>query len=765
MKSKHYICRDGGSCLNRAGIFRALQTGDLTPFSQVRQEGREIFQPLHGTPAAKAFPVLTVFFEELASEIRMALFLFWSSGLLLCMLLVYAAMFIGCGIQAVSPGVLSGVLILLLVSGAVLWFTILIQYYHFWKLIPGKRLISPFWRSALALVPFPPWQIFWNFFVLIAPARRFARKMSRTGGILLRLTAWVNCLLPVAGILLAWILVLKGGGRNLFSPGIALTAACWIPLQLILYLTLFTVLSLRARNVAREYADRLRPFLPETPPVKVKKVYRKELRRQQTALYRNIIILVVLILVPPVCGYGLLWNMRARALEDTLAEMRSRGFAFSAAETDSLYGSPNAEEKRLSEAFLENTRLLQEAGKESGLSFTGSLESLTPEVRAEYHSFFEKQKDLLHAIEEILAGGTPLFFPVDHGNSSLLRGTAPEQFSALQLLTNLYAMRARSAFAEGRTEEAARFLHLLPRIRDLVKNDPTLLAQLLRSRLELQRIALLQELALFGQFASFPDADLKQWIGESLQAEQNLREKLPEALRTETAALHRMISSFADREDKPGKPWNAEEVACWLYTRSHKGLEDRVFLLNFMKRFQEIADLDYSSIRLPDVYAQCAQKRYLFSASFLPVYENIPEKYAEIYARERAMRIALGMELHRRKYGRLPESLSQLVPEFLPAVPADPFQGGEMRSFSRQFQAQEVFPAAGEEEKVFPPSASSNSSAAEKGGGKTRLGFGACSSGILPPEKNAADQEEPGDQKQKEEDTGRSRIIPFMIVQ
>ena len=87
-----------------------------------------------------------------------------------------------------------------------------------------------------------------------------------------------------------------------------------------------------------------------------------------------------------------------------------------------------------------------------------------------------------------------------------------------------------------------------------------------------------------------------------------------------------------------------------------------------------------------------------------------------------------------------------------------------MRSFSRQFQAQEAFPAAGKEEKVFPPSTSSNSSATEKGGEKTRLGFGACSSGILSSEKNAPDQEEPGDQEQ-EEDMGRSKIIPFMIVQ
>lgn len=45
----------------------------------------------------------------------------------------------------------------------------------------------------------------------------------------------------------------------------------------------------------------------------------------------------------------------------------------------------------------------------------------------------------------------------------------------------------------------------------------------------------------------------------------------------------------------------------------------------------------------------------------------------------RAGDAAIAVELHRRRKGKLPETLEQLVPEFLPEVPADPFDGKPLR--------------------------------------------------------------------------------------
>ena len=45
----------------------------------------------------------------------------------------------------------------------------------------------------------------------------------------------------------------------------------------------------------------------------------------------------------------------------------------------------------------------------------------------------------------------------------------------------------------------------------------------------------------------------------------------------------------------------------------------------------------------------------------------------------RAARAGLAVERHRLAAGKLPNSLSELVPDYLESVPKDPFDGNEMR--------------------------------------------------------------------------------------
>jgi hypothetical protein len=45
----------------------------------------------------------------------------------------------------------------------------------------------------------------------------------------------------------------------------------------------------------------------------------------------------------------------------------------------------------------------------------------------------------------------------------------------------------------------------------------------------------------------------------------------------------------------------------------------------------------------------------------------------------RTARAALALERHRLLNGKLPESLDMLVPDHLPAIPADPFDGQPLR--------------------------------------------------------------------------------------
>lgn len=72
----------------------------------------------------------------------------------------------------------------------------------------------------------------------------------------------------------------------------------------------------------------------------------------------------------------------------------------------------------------------------------------------------------------------------------------------------------------------------------------------------------------------------------------------------------------------------------------------------------------------------------LFDRIFAPFFDEAvkaSQYYSQSIALARGLRAAVAVELFRRKHGRFPEKLGELVPEFLTSVPVDPFDGKELR--------------------------------------------------------------------------------------
>jgi hypothetical protein len=75
-----------------------------------------------------------------------------------------------------------------------------------------------------------------------------------------------------------------------------------------------------------------------------------------------------------------------------------------------------------------------------------------------------------------------------------------------------------------------------------------------------------------------------------------------------------------------------------------------------------------------------AQRRYyILSSLLLPSYANVIVKHATTDANVQLARIALAVERFRLASGTSPENLNELVPQFLSAVPLDPFDGQPLR--------------------------------------------------------------------------------------
>jgi hypothetical protein len=76
--------------------------------------------------------------------------------------------------------------------------------------------------------------------------------------------------------------------------------------------------------------------------------------------------------------------------------------------------------------------------------------------------------------------------------------------------------------------------------------------------------------------------------------------------------------------------------------------------------------------------------RYLFTALLAPATRKAFTAATKRSAERDVLVAAIAAERYRLKTGQFPTALSQLVPEFLPAVPADPFGGGPLRMVNRE---------------------------------------------------------------------------------
>jgi hypothetical protein len=111
---------------------------------------------------------------------------------------------------------------------------------------------------------------------------------------------------------------------------------------------------------------------------------------------------------------------------------------------------------------------------------------------------------------------------------------------------------------------------------------------------------------------------------------------------------------------------------------------DMLFYLKCMETNIAVASLSPpASLALTNEYmstiAEGRRHHYILSSMTLPDAGWNLVREAECCARLRLARTALAIEQFRLAHGKMPEKLDDLVPEFLPSVPTDPFDGAPIR--------------------------------------------------------------------------------------
>ena len=266
-------------------------------------------------------------------------------------------------------------------------------------------------------------------------------------------------------------------------------------------------------------------------------------------------------------------------------------------------------------------------------------------------------------------------FPIDFTDG---HNTSAPHMDPFRQVFDLLALDVGRLVQTGRMEEAAERLEKVFLLAGLLEEDPFLSSLLTRLWGQSRAVRAIEKALVVGRFS---DEQLLRF--DSLAARASGLSPTP-ALMGEIPVIHSR-SKALHAEGKPA--WLGEGVlSVIMRTLVESGIYywDHLFAI----------DAHRDAIALDgDIHAQMLVMQHASEGVFLPLPFSLSERMlsrterillsaATGQAALRMSRIAMAAERHRLRYGDLPEDLVELVPGFLPEIPADPW-GGEAFSVTR----------------------------------------------------------------------------------
>jgi hypothetical protein len=241
-------------------------------------------------------------------------------------------------------------------------------------------------------------------------------------------------------------------------------------------------------------------------------------------------------------------------------------------------------------------------------------------------------------------------------------------------------LKAVAHLASKEPAEALAELRLIQRYADSVRPEPVLISGLIQLAIREQVLRLTWE-----------GIARKVWRDEDLiEIEKLLRTvdfiaDYERAVRGERALA---ISSLWGQRNRLGHvSGNSSNPTESIFAMAPAGFYYQN-LVNLGRMYQEIAlpcadakqhrfflDKSESGQRMLKERVGGFSPYHLLARILFPAWDRAVERYAAAQVDAELARIACALELHRRKHGRLPESLNELTPAFLTEVPMDPTNG------------------------------------------------------------------------------------------
>lgn len=297
-------------------------------------------------------------------------------------------------------------------------------------------------------------------------------------------------------------------------------------------------------------------------------------------------------------------------------------------------------------------------------------------------AYLDKHRPAFNALYEVAERDGTARYPFDLSPGF---STKLDQVQSLRNVAKLLSLKTKVDLRRGKPRDAAKNIRTILALSRTLDNQPLVVSQLVRVALD--NIAL-KDLESAIRLGSVPDDDLSvlQDALRRIEVESGLKRAfVGERAMGYTCCLDPQLMN--NQKMSP----TSEQVER-IISRRPQRLHDAVMILKCNTRIAEASDRGL---------AEAMQEAKAVEADLKEIHKNKPRQLfyiltmllvpasksaTQIIARSAVMRdaavAAIGAELYRRQHGNWPDSLEELVPEFLPAVPTDPFCGEPLRMTS-----------------------------------------------------------------------------------
>ena len=397
-----------------------------------------------------------------------------------------------------------------------------------------------------------------------------------------------------------------------------------------------------------------------------------------------------LFLILLVLGLFVLWRVPlARDVNSRIARIRAAGFPISGAELNTWRRPvPDAENGALvlTQAFaLLRTFPDRRSNEVAELKLLGRTNEWSSATRGLVEAYVQTNAPALAKAREAFQLSR-FCYPVDFSYGP---ETSLPHLAHLRETARTAALETALDAEDGHADEWPEQVELQLKLAGTLDDEPVVMSYVVRSAI-IGMAVKATERSL--NRASASDAACKRLQAAFTHTgETNL---LPLALVGERAMVvpffrlsSKEIQSFGHEDEPEAKPHESQRYSgkSTIFL-SLTGLFERDldFYLQTMEQSISLAALPPpGSLELTNYLASAGdvakRKFYIISSMFLPSLSRVSVREASLQARIRLAATALAVERFRLARGRLPGDLGELTPQFLDAVPTDPFDGAPIR--------------------------------------------------------------------------------------